>query len=138
VNLDHDKQSNPRWPHAQDGQKERARKVALMYRARLRALDRNACDDCDQTAAAFGETWMLDRLPVVNPDQALTTAEAAALVSVHPDTIRKWACAKHPDKPGEPLLPRFKKRGRERTYLAVNVLAAAAAVRRNQHARART
>ena len=66
-------------------------------------------------------------------DRAAMREKAAELVRVHPDTIRKWACAKHPDDRGRPLLPRFKRRGRERTYLAGHVLEAAAVVRRAQH-----
>jgi hypothetical protein len=125
------------WPYPLDTALERARKVAGMYRARLRALDVDACDILDDTAASFGEDWMLEKPDVVDPDQELTTAKAAELVRVHPDTIRKWACAPHPTDRDKPLLPRFKKRGRERTYLAGQVLAAAALVRRAQHTRAR-
>lgn len=125
------------WPFPVDTPLDRARKVAGMYRSRLRALDVGACDILDQTAVSFGEDWMLEKPDVVDPDRELTTAEAAELCHVHPDTIRKWACAKHPHVRDQPLLPRFKKRGRERTYLAGKVLEAAAIVRRAQHARAR-
>jgi hypothetical protein len=109
-----------------------------MYRARLRALDRAAADECDTVAAGFGEDWMLDREMVVEPHREVTTAEAARLVNVHPDTIRRWACMNHPERPDDPLLPRFKMRGRERTYLAESVRLAASAMRRAQLARART
>lgn len=125
------------WPYPLDGEADRARKIALMYRAALGLANRAMRDECDATAAAYGETWMLDRPQIVDPESAVATAEAAALVRVDPQTIRRWACREHPERPGEPLLPRFKMRGRERTYLAVNVLAAAAAVRRAQHARSR-
>lgn len=135
-NLD---RQNPgtRWPYPLDTALDRARKIAGMYRARLRALDVGACDVLDDTAVSFGEDWMVEKPDVVDPDAELTTAEAAELVRVHPDTIRKWACAQHPTDRNEPLLPRFKKRGRERTYLARHVLEAAAIVRRAQHTRAR-
>lgn len=135
MNPDLDKQDrrNP-WPNPLDTPVDRARRVAGMYRTRLRALSVLACDEADQVAASFGETWMLDKPQIVQPDQELTTAEAAELVRVTPKRIREWACATHPENPGEPLLPRFKMRGRERTYLAVHVLAAAAAMRRYRHA----
>lgn len=121
------------WPNPIDGPLERARRVAGMYRARLRAVDRNACDDCDATAVGFGETWMLEKPDLVDPDAELTTAEAARLVGVPVRRIREWAQATHPEDRAAPLLPRFKMRGRERTYLAQHVLAAAAAMRRYQH-----
>lgn len=138
MNPDLDKQrTGNRWPYPLDTPIDRARKIAGMYRSRLRALDVAACDLLDDTAVSFGEDWMLDKPDIVDPDQELTTLEAADLVHVHPDTIRKWACAKHPTLRDQPLLPRFKKRGRERTYLAGQVLQAAAIVRRAQHTRAR-
>ena len=130
--LNHQDRGNL-WAGASDV--ERARRIALMYRTRLRTLDRAACDDADSAAASVGETWMLEKLDILDPEKELTTAEAAELAKVPVRRIRDWACLDHPEKPGEPLLPRFKMRGRERTYLAVNVLAAAAALRRQQHAR---
>lgn len=123
------------WPWPLDNEVDRARKVAMMYRERLRTLSRPACDQADEVAAGFGEDWMLAKPQRVEENQELTTVEAAQLVKVTVDKIRKWACADHPERPGEPLLPRFKKRGKERTYLAQHVLAAAAAVRRAQLAR---
>lgn len=138
MNPELDRQGRGVWPNTIDTALDRARKIAGMYRSRLRALDRDACNILDDTAAAFGETWMLDKPDVVDPHREVTTAEAAELVQVHPDTIRKWACMNHPDDLEKPLLPRFKKRGRERTYLAGHVLEAAGAIRRAQHARARS
>lgn len=126
------------WPYPLDQPVDRARKIAHMYRARLRTLDVGACDLIDQTAVSFGEDWMVEKQDVVDPDRELTTAQAAELVHVHPETIRKWACATHPTNRDQPLLPRFKKRGRERTYLAKHVLAAATTVKQAQLARART
>lgn len=125
------------WPFPLDSEMDRARKVAMMYRARLRALNPAACDEADATAASFGEDWMLTRPQIIEPDQELTTATAAELVNVHVDTIRKWACMRHPEHPDQPLLPRFGRRGKETTYLAERVLAAAVAMRRAQHARAK-
>lgn len=122
------------WPNPADTALDRARRVAGMYRAQLRAVAPSTCNALDDTVAAFGESWLLDKPDIVDPQAELTTAQAADLVHVPPERIRKWACMDHPEKPGEPLLPRFKMRGRERTYLAENVLAAAAAMRRYRHA----
>lgn len=130
----YDRRINPQWPHPMDGPAERARRVALAYRARLARLSAEAAAECDELAARFGETWMLDQ-PEVDDDQELTTTEAAQLVGVSPGTIRNWACMPHPEQHDRPLLPRYGRRGRERTYLAGHVREADAVMRRAQHAR---
>lgn len=133
-NLNQQPRHNQRlWPNPADTALDRARRVAGMYRARLGALNPAARDDCDQTAASFGETWMLDKPDIIDPDRELTTAQAAELVNVPAQRIRKWAGLNHPEQPGQPLLPRFKMRGRERTYLAGQVLQAAATMRRRSN-----
>lgn len=131
---DYDRQTNPHWPYALDDPKVRARKLAEMYRQRLAKLNPDAAADCDQTARQFGETWMLPHDTLIEPTQELTTEQAAELINVAPKTLRNWACLDHPENPHQKLLPRFKKRGREMTYLAQDVLAARAALLRTQHA----
>jgi hypothetical protein len=135
--LNPDLNEQPRraaWPWAADTSLDRARRIAGMYRARLNLAAPDSCAEADQLMRDYGQTWMLDKPDIVEADTELTTAQAAEMVNVPVARIRKWACADHPEKPGEPLLPRFKMRGKERTYLAVNVLAAAAAMRRYRHA----
>ncbi len=131
---DYDRQTNPRWPNHIDDPTQRARAIARMYRAHLRAAHPDLAEQADTTAAGFGETWMLERQPVIEPHQELTATEAAALVNVAPKTIHNWAYLDHPENPHQKLLPKFKKRGRERTYLAQDVLAAKAALLRARHA----
>ncbi len=121
------------WPNPVDTPLDRARRIAGMYRARLKALAPAACAEADQAAVSFGEDWMIEKPDIVDPDAELTTAQAAELARVSIRRIRDWAQAEHPEKPGQPLLPRFKMRGRERTYIAIHVLAAASVMRR--HAR---
>lgn len=135
--LDRQPARNP-WPFPLDGPTERARKVGMMYRSRLRALAPAACDEADTTAASFGEDWMLAREVTVEPTTAVTTSEAAELIGVHVDTIRQWACTEHPQKPGDKLLPRFGRRGRERTYLAKHVYEARDSVELDRRARSAT
>jgi hypothetical protein len=133
VNPELDKQ--PRrgaWPNPVDTALDRARRIAGMYRAQLRILDLDACNRLDDTAASFGETWMLDKPDIIDGDRELTTNEAAELVQVQPNTIHHWARCKHPDGSGAPLLPRFGWRGKERTYIAAKVLEAAAIAARGQ------
>lgn len=127
-----------RWPYPIDTPLDRARKIALMYRAHLGTANPNLRDQCDQTAASYGETWMLDRPDIIDPDREITGDLAAELAQTSESTIRKWASMEHPDKPGQPLLPAAGWAGRRRTYLAVNVLAAAATVRRPKTGREAT
>ncbi|MCG5464211.1 hypothetical protein MED01_002376 [Micromonospora sp. MED01] len=124
------------WPVPGDNATDRARKVAHMYRARLRALDPAACDQADAVAVNFGETWVTPTVATVEDTDAVTTAEAAALVNVSEDVIRQWACTPHPDDPARPLLPRFGWRGKARTYLAKDVRDAAATVIQAKHRKA--
>jgi hypothetical protein len=134
VNPELDRQPRRVWPNPVDTPLDRARKVAGMYRARLRTVDLDACNDCDATATSFGETWMLEKPDVVDPYQDWTTSEAAEQVGVSQGTIRKWACWPHPTVPDRMWLPRFGQRNGERTYLAQHVLEAAALARKG-HAR---
>lgn len=122
---------NP-WPNPADTPLDRARRIAQMYRAHLAQVQPALAGRVDATCASFGETWMVETPDIVDGDSELTTAEAADLVQVDVRRIRDWAQAEHPEKPGTPLLPRFKMRGRERTYLAIHVLAAASVMARRR------
>lgn len=135
--LNEQSQRNP-WPWPVDTPLDRARKIAGMYRRHLLTAAPGVCASVDDTAREFGETWLLEKPDLVDPDAELTTAEAARLVAVPVRRIREWAQATHPEDRTKSLLPRFKMRGRERTYLAQHVLAAAAAMRRYQHTSAAT
>jgi hypothetical protein len=122
-----------RWPHPGDTALDRARKLAnnlltlLPEQIQQRAVSR---------AHVMGETWLGGGLSVVDEADELTTEQASGLVAVSTDVIRKWACTPHPEPGhGGPLLPRFGYRGRQRTYLARDVLAAAGAVRRAREQR---
>lgn len=123
------------WPWPAEPPLERARRITRMYRHHLNTANPQICAVLDDTMRGFGEDWMLEREQLIEADRELTTAEVAELVHVPVERVRKWACMDHPEKPGQPLLPRFKMRGRERTYLAEHALEAAAAMRRYRHAR---
>ena len=135
MNPELDRQPKPTWPFPGDTSLDRARKIALMYRARLRALSVDACDDADRAANESGETWVTPQLATVDDTDAITGDEAADLVNVTEDVIRQWACTPHPERPDEMLLPRFGWRGRKRTYLAAHVREAAGAVMRAKRRR---
>lgn len=128
--------ANPKWPRPGEPDVERARAIALMYRQHLRAWSVDLCDQADQTAVAFGEYWAAPHLVHYEPEDAITTSQAAELVGVSPDMIRHWARLTHPDDPSRPLLPRARRQGREMTYRVMHVEAASEAYRRSQHARA--
>jgi hypothetical protein len=115
------------WPWPTDTPVTIARKAAMAYRAALGLSNRDLRDQVDQALAEVGQTWMLEVVVTVEADglDEVTTSEAAELVHVPPHRIHQWASARHPDDPSRPLLPRFSKRGRERTYLVRDVVAAA-------------
>lgn len=107
------------WPWPSDTPCERARRIANSLLALLSESDR---DMAIRKARAVGETWLGEQLLLYTADQAITTAQAAAMLSVSQDVIRQWACRPHPDGSGRALLPRAGRRGREMTYLVRNVL----------------
>jgi hypothetical protein len=120
------------WPWPGDSPLRIARKIANVYREHLRLNSRPLCDAVDDTMVAYGQLWIVPQVEHLDPTADVTTAEAAVLASVNPPTIHQWACTPHPrpEHQGHMLLPRFGWRpspqgGRERTYLAVHVLAAA-------------
>ena len=82
------RQASGRWPFPGDTPLVRARKVAQMYRARLRALSTDACDDADNAAVGFGETWVVPRVLTVNEDDWLSPADAADYLCVGIARIR--------------------------------------------------
>jgi hypothetical protein len=115
------------WPWPADTALTRAKKVAQAYRAALGANNRALRDRLDAVMLDYGQSWVLDLVVPVSDDglEEWTTAEAAEHVHETPHRIRTWATETDPDDPGRPLLPRFGRRGRETTYLARDVLAAA-------------
>lgn len=129
--------SNPKWPYPGDSEVERARKIALMYRQHLHTKAPDVCEQLDQVALGYGERWAAPHVLPYEPEDAITTGEAAELVGVSPEMIRHWARLPHPDDPGRMLLPRFRRRGRDMTYLVTHVEAALAAYRRQLSTRTR-
>lgn len=116
-----------KWPWPRDDATTRARKVALAFRAALGANNRALRDSIDETMLAYGQTWIVDQEIVTESDgmDAVTTREAAALAHVPEYEIRRWATLDDPRNPGRKLLPRFKRQGREMTYLVDHVVSAA-------------
>lgn len=131
MSLAVDTKSTEKWPWSGDNSITRARKVALAYRAALGLNNRTLRDQIDETMIAYGQTWVTDQEIVTESDgmDAVTTNEAASLAHVPPYEIRRWACMPDPRNPERMLLPRFKKSGREMTYLVANVVSAAEYVR---------
>ncbi len=120
------------WPFPTDSATQRARRVALAYREYLQSADPDLCAVADRRMLAFGQTWVVPVEPTFDEDAAITTREAALLVSVKEDTIRHWACMPHPTIPGTSLLPRHRRRGKHMTYLVAHVRAAALIMEHNR------
>ncbi|MEV2239507.1 hypothetical protein [Micromonospora sp. NPDC049891] len=94
MNPDLDRQpGRNRWPHPGDNPLVRARKIAHMYRARLRALDADACDDADRTAQQFGETWAVPKVVTADDDDLLDPADAADFLCTSTANIRRLRLA---------------------------------------------
>lgn len=93
-NLDRQPRQPPgRWPYPGDSPLTRARKIALMYRAALGAANPNLRDECDATAAAYGETWVAPRLATHNDNDWLNPRDAADYLCTSPDNIRRLRLA---------------------------------------------
>lgn len=94
MNPDLDKQpGRNRWPHPGDNPLVRARKVAQMYRARLRALNPDACDEADATARQFGENWVVPKVVAAEEDDLLEPADAADFLCTSTANIRRLRLA---------------------------------------------
>ncbi|WP_433731042.1 helix-turn-helix domain-containing protein [Actinoplanes sp. CA-051413] len=89
MNVDKDKQPRRgQWPYPGDSPLVRARRIAHMYRAQLRALNPATGDALDDTAVAFGETWVIEQLVVHQDSDLLPPADAAAYLCVSTDSLR--------------------------------------------------
>jgi hypothetical protein len=128
--------ANPKWPWPAETDLDRARRIAVAYRQHLHTAAPRVCAGLDEMVVRWGETWVAPELVYTDPEQAITTAEAADLVGVTPEMVRHWARLPHPDDPTRMLLPRFKRRGRDMTYLVADVAAAPDVYRRSRHPRA--
>jgi hypothetical protein len=113
------------WPWPGDSELARARKIAQAYREHLKLANPIVCRTLDEVMLAYGQTWVAPDEMGYDDGSAITTAQAALLVSVRVETIRQWACTPDPTDPTRMLLPRFRWDGRQRTYLVVNVKRAA-------------
>lgn len=91
MNPDLDRQPRQppgRWPFPGDPPLVRARRIAHMYRAHLRALNAKTCDAADETAISFGEAWVVPRLIRHTDDDWLPPAEAADFLCVTTARVR--------------------------------------------------
>lgn len=89
MNLNNNQQ--PRrsaWPYPGDSPVARARRIAHMYRAQLRALNPDTAGQLDDTAVSFGETWIIERLVVHGDDDLLSPADAASYLCISTDSLR--------------------------------------------------
>lgn len=78
------------WPWPTDSVLERARRVAGFYRHALQDVDPQVCAALDRDASRLGQGWVVPSPSRFEPDDLLTTAEAAQEFHVSAATIRKW------------------------------------------------
>jgi hypothetical protein len=93
MNPERNQQGRTRWPYPGDTPLVRARKIAQMYRARLRALSVDACDEADATARQFGETWVAPKVITALDDDLLDPADAADFLCTSTANIRRLRLA---------------------------------------------
>jgi hypothetical protein len=82
-----------RWPFPGDHALARARKVAQMYRAHLRSLSVDLCDEADATAVQFGETWAVPQVVTVDDHMLLTPAQTADWLCTSTANVRRLRLA---------------------------------------------
>lgn len=77
------------WPYPGDSPNARIRKVAHAYRATLEAYAPLACQQLDERMRNMGQHWVVPSVITVDPDEWLSPAQAADLLCVEVDAIRK-------------------------------------------------
>lgn len=89
MNLDNNKQPRrSEWPFPGDSPLARARRIAQMYRQALNTANPQLCNDVDETACSFGETWAVPRLVIHRDDDLLRPIHAADFLCISPDALR--------------------------------------------------
>jgi hypothetical protein len=78
------------WPYPGDSPLARARRLAQAYRAALADTDPGACDQLDERARTWGETWIVPAVITHDLDDWLTPTQAADLACVDPAHLRTW------------------------------------------------
>ncbi|MCP3801841.1 hypothetical protein NLX83_21480 [Allokutzneria sp. A3M-2-11 16] len=79
------------WPWPADTALDRARRLALGYRAALAEADPQRCAQLDTHAVNFGEAWVNHTPSTLAPDAMLSAVELAEALGVTPERIRKAA-----------------------------------------------
>lgn len=116
---------NDPWPWPADLPVDRARRIANSLLAELAEIRPEHARQHVAAAHRLGQTWLGSTLVTHEPDQAITTREAAEMLCVSEGVIRLWACTPHPTRPDVMLLARAGRRGRQQTYIVRNLLNAA-------------
>jgi hypothetical protein len=111
-----------RWPWEGDSPLARAHIIANQLLDELAQLDRDRALRRVRLAHEWGETWLGASLVSYADTDTVTTSEAAQLLGVSVNTIRKWAHMPHPDPRqaahGRRLLRNTgQRRGHQTTYL---------------------
>lgn len=111
--------TEPCWPWPEDTPLHQARRVANTLLKLLHDVDPLGAQIARSQIHTYGLTWLGSTLVTREPGDIVTTPEAAELLGVSEDTVRRWACTPHPDehRAGEMLLRRAGRRGRHQTHV---------------------
>lgn len=117
---------------------QRARSIARAYRQHLRTTNPAVCAALDDAVTAAGEAWWLVEHEItIEPDELLSTAEAAKLANVGQGTIRQWRKRGYIDRHGQHrhLEPKGRDHRGWPLFLAADILEITAATRRKRQRR---
>lgn len=92
-----------RWPFPGDSPTDRARQVAIQYRAALERADPAACHAIDMAAGWAGEGWVVGGFAVEVEEDLISVARAAELVGMS----RRWVYNRVPRAMVDPVRVRL-------------------------------
>lgn len=114
-----------RWPWEGDSAETRRAFIGNWLLDKLARHNRAEALDAVRLAHGWGETWLGAALLAYADTDLVTTSEAAQLLGVSTDIIRKWTSIPHPVARSRRLLTSRGRRGHQNTYLVADLRRAA-------------
>lgn len=81
--------SNYKWPYKGDSPNVKSRKVALVYREHLKAVNPRLAERIDEAMKSFGQSWVLKNAAQRDSQDWVLAREAAELLGVTVGAIRQ-------------------------------------------------